>query len=121
MIKSLTLVGIGGAIGSILRYVSSLIINKYFSGSFPLATFIVNMTGCLLIGFLIGYFYKHPQDHLKLLLITGLCGGFTTFSTFSAENLTLFQNGLTINALLYILLSVVIGVSLVWLGSVLGK
>jgi CrcB protein len=117
MIKSLTLVGIGGAIGSILRYVSSLIINKYFSGSFPLATFIVNMTGCLLIGF----FYKHPQDHLKLLLITGLCGGFTTFSTFSAENLTLFQNGLTINALLYILLSVVIGVSLVWLGSVLGK
>ena len=121
MLKSIALAGIGGAVGSIVRYIFSIVINKHFSGSFPLATFIVNMSGCLLIGFLIGYFYKHPQEHLKLLLVTGLCGGFTTFSAFSSENLTLIQNGLTINAFLYILLSVLLGVALVWLGTVLAK
>lgn len=121
MLKSMVLVGLGGAVGSIVRYASSTFITKYFSGSFPLATFMVNMTGCLLIGLSMGYFNKHPQDAYKLLVITGFCGGFTTYSAFSSESLALLQNGMTFTAALYVALSIIIGIALVWVGGILGK
>lgn len=117
MIKELIVVGIGGAIGSILRFLTSKISVHFYNGIFPLPTFIVNLLGCFLIGILIAYFSQHPANQqLRLLMITGFCGGFTTFSTFSSENLVLFQNGNIGVGALYLGLSVLGGVLAVWLG-----
>lgn len=95
MIKSIFFVGIGGAIGSVMRYLLGVVSTHYFKGTFPIATFITNFLGCLIIGLLIGYFGKNNEinPQLKLLLITGFCGGLTTFSTFAAENVQLLENG----------------------------
>jgi protein CrcB len=90
MIKAILLVGFGGAVGSVMRYLLSVLGANYFKGTFPIATFITNFLGCLIIGLLIGYFGKNTElnPQLKLLLITGFCGGFTTFSTFTYFGMT---------------------------------
>lgn len=112
MIKSLLLVGLGGGLGSIGRYLMSLLIQKNFSLTFPLGTFLVNILGSLLIGLLIGYAGKNLpySPDIKLLFITGFCGGFTTFSTFSAENFHLIQNGQYGTTTLYIFASITLGI-----------
>lgn len=88
MIKSILLVGAGSFVGGILRYLLSQIIHSE-QGAFPVATFLTNVLGSLLIGVLIGILSKFAPTHagLYLLLVTGFCGGFTTFSTFSNEAL----------------------------------
>jgi CrcB protein len=121
MIKQFALVGLGGALGSMLRYATSLLTAKYYANTFPLATFITNILGCFLIGMLIGYFNKNGNQNLQLLLVTGFCGGYTTFSTFSAENIALWQNQNYLSLLLYTLGSVVIGCFAVWLGLMTTK
>lgn len=118
MLKPLLLVGLGGAIGSMARYGVSRIVNARYTQSFPLATFIINIVGCLLIGLLFGYVQKNnnqPSD-LWLVLATGFCGGFTTFSAFALENVTLLKGQLSITALLYIAASVIVGILLCRLG-----
>ena len=85
-----------------------------------MGTFVVNMIGCFLIGVLTSYFIK-VDNYLKFLLITGFCGGFTTFSTFSAENYSLWQEGNYEVLILYIALSVIVGVGAVFLGLQLIK
>lgn len=80
-----------------------------------MGTFVVNIIGCFLIGVLTSYFLK-VDNYLKFLLITGFCGGFTTFSTFSAENFSLYENGNYPILLFYILLSVMVGLGAVYLG-----
>ncbi len=115
--KSLFYVGLGGAVGSILRYLTSVITQKYYPGSFPLGTFIVNLIGCYVIGLLLGYFSKTPENQaLKLLLVTGICGGFTTFSAFSAESMQLIQNNQTNLAITYIVCSVIMGLGATFTG-----
>lgn len=123
MLKTLLLVGLGGGIGSIFRYTTSVLAHRYIQGLFPWATFIVNILGCLAIGLLVGYFAKNNIEHanLKLLFISGFCGGFTTFSAFALENMKLFQSGNPVLALAYVLLSVVLGITAVWLGMWLTK
>lgn len=123
MVKQLVLVALGGALGSVLRYLTSLWIVKQFPYIFPLATFMVNITGCFIIGFLIGLsiYYRIFDDGLKYLLITGFCGGYTTFSTFSAESLKLFEAGNYWALALYIAGSVLLGMLAVWGGSVFSK
>lgn len=121
--KEVIMVGIGGAAGSILRYLSSQLVQKYYNGHFPLATFTINVLGCLLIGVLIGYFSKTQilQNDWKLLLITGFCGGYTTFSAFASENLNLINNNQIGLAVFYIALSVFIGIGAVWIGLLLSR
>ena len=123
MIKTLLLVGIGGGLGSVMRYLTAYIVGKFYDNPFPLATFSVNILGCLLIGILIGVFGKQlsPNDDLKYLFITGFCGGYTTFSTFSAENIQLIQSGNYVIPALYIASSVLFGILAVFLGMFLVK
>ena len=123
MIKTIFLVGIGGAAGSICRYLTSIFISKNYPSSFPFATFTANILGCLIIGLLFGLFEKQQlvNPDLKFLLITGFCGGYTTFSTFSSENLALLPEGNYVSAITYMLTSVIIGVFAVWAGIMITK
>ena len=107
MIKSILLVGLGSCAGGILRYLVSLALPPRGSG-FPTATFIVNIAGCLLIGLFSKY--SETPSALCLLLTTGLCGGFTTFSTFSNEAVTMLQGGNIQMFLLYVIGSVICGI-----------
>ena len=118
LLRSLVLIGLGGGIGSMLRYLTSLWVGRCFPHHFPLATFVVNMAGCLLIGVLFGLFERHVPSTtgLRAFFMTGFCGGFTTFSTFALENVNLLQSGHAWLAFAYVAASVVIGLLLVWLG-----
>ena len=123
MMRAVLLVALGGAVGSVLRYLSSAAVNKYVQSSFPWATFAVNVVGCFLIGLLMGFFIKQPaqDDGMKWLLVTGFCGGFTTFSAFAHENVALFQTQQYGTAFLYTAASVILGMIAVWLGLLLTR
>jgi len=123
MLKTILFIFLGGGIGSVLRFSTSLLTQKYFQSSFPWATFIVNIVGCLLIGAFIGLIERwHWTNHdIRFFLIAGFCGGFTTFSAFGIESLTLFQNNHYLLGVIYILSSVFLGLVAVWLGLFLTK
>ncbi len=116
MLKNLFYIFIGGGVGSIFRFLISNYTQRLWNiNLFPMGTFMVNILGCFAIGLLSGYFLK-VDNQLKFLLITGFCGGFTTFSTFSAEMYSLFQNQNFGIMFLYALLSMLLGGLAVWLG-----
>ena len=120
--KQLILVFIGGGVGSIGRYLLGKIWNDPSSG-IPYGTFAANIVGSLLIGLILGWALKNNalSSNTTLLLATGFCGGFTTFSTFSMDTLSLFELGHNYRALAYMFSSVVLSVLAVWLGILLGK
>lgn len=118
MIKQILLVGAGGAAGSILRFLTSVYVTRGESFAFPLATFLVNIIGCFAIGLFVNII---PMGNLRILLVAGFCGGFTTFSAFANETLTLFNNNQTTLAFVYILASCILGVCAVWLGMSITK
>lgn len=118
MVRTLILIGIGGGIGSILRYVTTLFANRLFATIFPIGTFAVNFVGCLLIGVFMGLFEKQQliSSDWRALLVVGLCGGYTTFSSFTSESVSLFQADNTMTSFLYIGGSVILGLFATWLG-----
>lgn len=111
MFKNIMLIGAGGFAGSIARYLVSRLNSSVTWFSIPIGTLTVNVAGSLLIGFLIGISEKSPilNVELRMLLMVGLCGGFTTFSSFTGENLTLMRSGQFLPMLLYTGLSVLLG------------
>lgn len=123
MLKQILLVGIGGGTGSIFRYLTSVLTARYYSSVFPLATFTANITGCLLIGLFIGYIDRNHtlSPDYRFLLVTGFCGGYTTFSSFALENFNLFHSHNYFTLLLYVFLSVILGYLAVALGMYLSK
>lgn len=102
-------VGVGGMLGSIARYLLSLIPLKASNG-FPVMTLLINVLGALLIGLIVAWTEKTGtlSAHMVLLLKVGVCGGFTTFSTFALETEQLLQSGREISAVVYAVLSVVL-------------
>ena len=117
MIRNLLLVALGGAVGSVLRYLLSGI-----NTSFPWGTFAVNILGSLLIGILVGLVSKGVlSPEMKLLMVTGFCGGFTTFSTFANESFGMMKAGDVLQMALNVGVSVVIGILAVWGGMALSN
>ena len=116
--KQVLFVGLGGAAGSNLRYLTSVVTLKFYSASFPVATFIVNVIGCFLAGLIFGSITQESAEaqNLKVLLLTGFCGGFTTFSAFALENVRLMNSGNLSTAVLYTIVSIVAGLLAAWLG-----
>ena len=123
MIKNLLLVGLGGGIGSIARYLCQKWFNENYPHPFPWGTFLVNLSGC----FLIGVFYAASEKsavlspQTRLLLITGFCGGFTTFSTFAFENMNLLRTGDMLYFSIYTVASVALGIAGVFAGIAIMK
>lgn len=114
MIEQILFVLVGGGVGSVGRYLVSEITAKYSKGSFPLGTFIVNILGCFIIGLLAGCLDLSKDT--SLLLVTGFCGGFTTFSSFSKETFFLLDNKKIKLAFFYVVASCILGILAVFLG-----
>ena len=122
--NSLLMVALGGSIGAVLRYVIAHFTQSMASTPFPIGTLTVNILGCALIGILAAFLLGSNPQHremLRLLLIIGILGGFTTFSTFALDALKLFQEGKLVSAMLYILLSNVLGILAAWICFSTGK
>jgi len=112
------MVAAGGAAGCVLRYIVSGAVQEYAGGAFPSGTMAVNIGGCFLIGLLTGltgrWFPASPE--IRILLTTGFCGGFTTFSTFAGENLEMIRTGGILTAAAYSAVSVIAGIAATYAG-----
>lgn len=113
MFTNLCLVGIGGAAGCILRYLCQRWLNP---GAFPYGTLLVNVAGSFVIGLLMGWFSRHWNEQLRLLLVSGFCGGFTTFSSFAYENVELLSGERWMSFVVYTAISVAAGITVAFLG-----
>ncbi|MCB8995433.1 MAG: fluoride efflux transporter CrcB [Bacteroidales bacterium] len=123
MFKLILLVGAGGFLGSVARFLGSRFITENFLSSFPFGTMTVNIIGC----FLIGVFYGMSErgnlmsEEWRIFLTVGFCGGFTTFSSFASENLTLIRDGAFVYFLLYTGLSIFLGLTATFVGNFVTK
>ncbi len=117
-IKATIIAGAGGFVGTCMRFLSEKFGAAVYGGAFPLGTFIANILGCLLIGIFYGWASNRAWFNKKwnLFLITGLCGGFTTFSSFSHDQLKLLREGKYLTWGLYLVLTVVLGLAAVYAG-----
>lgn len=122
MLKSLLIVGTGSFIGGAMRYLLSTLLSTYiknmYGQTFPWGTLVVNLLGCFVFGIIFALFSKHnsADNTFCLLLTTGICGGFTTFSTFANESVQMIQNGNIGEFIGYMATSVIVGIALIALG-----
>ncbi len=123
MLKTILIIGTGGFLGSVSRYLVAKFVQGHALSSFPWGTFLVNVLGCLLIGLFYGLAEKGTilSPGVRLFLTVGFCGGFTTFSTFAIENLALMRDGAFFLFLLYTGLSIFLGLLAVYLGHLITK
>lgn len=123
MLKTLLYIGVGSFLGGIARYLMSRAVQNSIASAFPYGTMAVNLLGCLLIGFIFGISERTNilSDEWRIFLTVGFCGGFTTFSTFANENMTLLRDGNFISFALYTGLSVFLGLVAVFFGNALTK
>lgn len=124
MIRTLLFIGVGSFLGGIARYLVKVGCGKLFpAATLPLGTMVANVAGCFLIGLFYGIASRHTtmsQDMLMFLTV-GFCGGFTTFSTFMNENMSMIQEGELFNSLLYAVLSLVLGLAFLYLGTLASR
>jgi CrcB protein len=120
MIKTLLFVGTGGFLGSISRFLASRYVQENLPLAFPAGTFLVNISGCFLVGFIYGISERSAiiTTGWKMFLAVGFCGGFTTFSTFANENLALLRDGEFFYFFLYTGLSLFLGLAAIFFGVV---
>ena len=118
LFKNILLVGLGGALGSITRYLGHRYLSQLYPQSFPIGTFIVNILGCFLIGIFYGIAHKYEYftPAFRMLLMVGFCGGFTTFSAFTLEGMQLLNQQRFLIFTLYFALSVLFGLVATYAG-----
>ena len=118
MIKNFLIVGLGGAVGSMLRYGVQRILQVQGTATFPTGTLLVNIAGCFLIGILWSMISRSLtwNEEMKLLLMTGFCGGFTTFSAFTLEGIGLLKENKTALFFIYLTASVIGGLLATFIG-----
>jgi CrcB protein len=120
--KAILYIAIGGAFGALLRYAFGLMFKPEYHAAFPIHTFLINTIGCLLIGIVFSYTVINGHDQaLQFFIITGVLGGFTTFSSYTMETVYLFQNGEPFRGFLYVFLSNTCGIGSAWFGYSLIK
>ncbi len=121
--RGLLIIGLGGMLGSIARYLTGQAINKLFTYQLPVGTLAVNMAGALLIGIVIGMGerFRWFNEPWHFFLAIGFCGSFTTYSTFAYENYTLLKEGHLASFMFYVVISLVVGIMLAWLGYALTR
>ena len=123
MIKNFLIVGLGGAVGSMLRYAVQKFFQAQTAAAFPTGTLLVNIAGCFLIGILWSMISRSLtwNEEMKLLLMTGFCGGFTTFSAFTLEGIGLLKENKMALFLIYLTASVVGGLLATFIGIRIAK
>ena len=123
MMKMMLLAGVGGFVGTCLRYLTGRLCHLWSLGGFPLGTFVVNVVGCFVIGALLGLAERENilSPTMNVMLVTGFCGGFTTFSSFADDIFLLMQQRHWGIFILYTGLSLVLGIIMVWLGRAVVK
>lgn len=120
--QTMLLIGAGGALGALGRYGAGVFVGRFWAGPLPLATLLVNVVGSLAMGLLIGFLARYVpawQNEARLFLAVGLLGGFTTFSAFSLDAVTLIERGQSGLALLYVLASVIVSILALFAGLML--
>ena len=110
----------GGFIGALLRYISSLGLDKFYTSTFPSSTFLINFLGCFILGLLMNMGITNTETWpAKEFLVIGILGGFTTFSTFGIEAYRLMESGELMTALIYMSASVIFGILGIWLSQLI--
>ncbi|HEX4298907.1 MAG TPA: fluoride efflux transporter CrcB [Devosia sp.] len=115
------LVAVGGALGSMARYGTGVLVGRAWDAAFPLGTMLINIAGSLAMGLFIGFLARTTpswQGDARLFVAVGVFGGFTTFSSFSLDSIAMVERGEIGQAILYVLVSVVVGIAALYAGLV---